>query len=135
METYTELKKRHANEVKIFEGLFWAFNNNQFSEGMEKIGLKLENKNQIYSIGAGGYILKTKLTDFRSLTKRHAKEKTSRLKEEKFLINSLVYELANHEYCITYDLTETVEALGLSIDKIEPKILKKAISLYESTCW
>ena len=29
------------------------------------------------------------------------------------------YELANHEYCITWDITDTLESLGLTREDIE----------------
>jgi hypothetical protein len=34
METYTEQKKRHSDDVNKFEGLFFAFSNEQFKEGL-----------------------------------------------------------------------------------------------------
>ena len=31
------------------------------------------------------------------------------------------YELANHEYCITYDIEPTLDALGLTLDEINKR--------------
>ena len=74
-ETYQALKKRHADELNQFEGIFFAFSNEQFKEGMQKIGLTMEDTAKIYSLGAGGYILKEKSADFNAMFKRHAEEK------------------------------------------------------------
>jgi len=128
MENYTELKARHAKELNDFEGIFFAFNNEQFKEGMEKIGLTIEDKKQIFSLGAGGYIRKDKSTEFHAMFKRQAEEKKTRKQEEKFLFESLVYELCNHEYCITLDPSDALDALGYNKEDIDPKILKMAMA-------
>jgi len=128
METYQELKTRQAEELNDFEGIFFAFNNEQFKEGMEKIGLTITDIKQIFSLGAGGYIRKDKSAEFNAMFKRHAEEKKTAKQEEKFLFDSLVYELQNHEYGYTYDLTPALEALGYKKEDIDPKILNKAIA-------
>ncbi len=38
---------------------------------------------------------------------------------EGFIYDMFLYELANHEYCITYDLEETLDALDLTMEQIE----------------
>jgi hypothetical protein len=43
------------------------------------------------------------------------------------------YELGNHEYCITHDLTDTLDALGLTLEEVnaDPMMadaLKRAIA-------
>lgn len=37
---------------------------------------------------------------------------------EGFIKEMFKYELANHEYCITYELDDTLDALGLTIEEI-----------------
>jgi len=94
--------------------------------------LNVENKEDfkfISSLGAGGYILKTRRDDFVAMFKKHKEEKQALKKQEKSLLEALVYELKNHEYCITYDVTDTLEALGYSKEDIEPSLLKKACKL------
>ena len=129
MKTYSELKSEHQKEVNEFEGLFFAFSNEQFKEGMEKLGLTIDDKSQIYSIGAGGYIKKDKSHDFANMFERHANEMTKLKKEKKLLLNALVYELRNHEYCITYDPQDALDALGIKENEIDANLLKKAISI------
>ena len=132
METYAELKTRQAKELNEFEGIFFAFNDGQFQEGMTKIGLPVEDAKQIFYLGVGGYIRKDKSKAFHAMFERHAEEKETRKKEEKFLFESLVYELCNHEFCITLDPTNALNALGYNKEGINPRILKKAMD--EALC-
>ena len=127
METYTEQKARQQKEVNEFKGIFFAFNNDQFMEGLSVLEItKDAAKTYICSLGAGGYILKSRSKDFSDMFKRHEAERKERKKEEKFLYESLLYELRNHEYCITYDVNDALNALGLSKNDIDEKLLKKA---------
>jgi len=128
METYIELKARQRKELNNFEGIFFAFSNEQLKEGMEKIGLTIEDTKQIYSLGAGGYILKDRSKSFHAMFERHAQEKKTRRQEEKFLFDSLVYELCNHEFCVTCDPSDALNALGYNEEDVDPKILKKAMA-------
>ena len=125
-EKYMELKKRQEEDVNGFEGLFFAFNNKQFTEGMEKVGLNVNQTSDIYSLGAGGYILRAKAKAFHEMFDRHAAELKTLMKEEKELLKALVYELQNHEYCITNSVTEALDALGLEEKDVDGEILKKA---------
>ncbi len=127
MNTYMQLKSRQSKDIDEFEGIFFAFNNQQFEEGMQKIGLTVNDTKLIYSLGAGGYIRKDKSEAFSSMMDRHYQEKQQLKKEEKVLIDALVYELQNHEYCISRDIKPALEALGLAEEEIDPKILNKAI--------
>lgn len=128
MESYIDLKARQAKELNDFEGIFFAFNNEQFKKGMEEIGLAVDDTKQIYSLGAGGYIRKDRSKAFNAMFKRHSEEKNTRKQEEEFLFDSLVYELNNHEFCITCDPTEALEALGYTKEEVNPTILKKAMA-------
>lgn len=132
IESYQQQKQRHSKEFGELEGIFWAFDNKQFAEGMEKIGLKVNDTNLIYSIGGGGYILKSKKDDLSALFKRHAEERKNRLKDEQKLIEALAYELNNHEYIITYDPTDALNALGLKKEDIDQNTLKKSFQLAKS---
>lgn len=128
METYQKLKVRQANELDNFEGIFFAFNKAQFKEGMLKIGLAVDDTKQIYSLGAGGYIKKDRSDAFFVMFKRHTEEKEERNKNKKFLFGALVYELWNHEFCISHDATNALASLGYDEKDIDPKILKRAMA-------
>ena len=129
IESYKELKARHSKEVSDFDGMFWAFSTQQFIEGMEKLGLKKEDTHEICSIGAGGFMLKSKKEAFNAMFDRQAKERKQRKQDEKFLLEALAYELRNHEYCITYDPSDALDALGLRKEDVDPKIMKQACLL------
>lgn len=38
-KTYVQMKERHQKEVNEFP-MMWAFNNDQFAQGMKKLGLQ-----------------------------------------------------------------------------------------------
>lgn len=122
-ETHTQQKKRHMDEISTVKGLFWAFSNDQLTEGLNKINATVKD---IVSIGAGGFILKTELQGFKDMLDRHALERKELKKDVKKLFDALVYELGNHEYCITYDPQDALDALGLTKEDIDPVLLKKA---------
>jgi len=135
---YLELKQKQQKEVNDFPFGF-AFSNQQFKEMMEKFGLKETDTDKIYSIGAGGYIRKSDSDAFDEMFKRHRKEIEDEIEKDKkgtgFIYSMFSYELANHEYCITYDIEPTLDALGLTLDEINKKEnllngLRKALKEY-----
>ena len=67
------------------------------------------------------------MKDLTELLDRLGAESKQRNKDEKFLVESIAYELANHEFCITCDTTDALNALGVDKDELEPNTLKKAI--------
>ena len=116
---YDEMKTKHEKELNDFEGMFFAFNDKQFNEGMEKIGLKEKDTALICSLGSGGYMLKSRKKVFNNMFLARTNEMETALKEKDFLQDALSYELANHEYCITYDFEDTFDALGLTFEDIK----------------
>jgi hypothetical protein len=124
METYQEQKKRQREEFGAFDGIFFAFSNEQMKEGVEKYGVNENNK--IVNIGAGGFVLKSRLQEFKDLLARHDQERKDLKKNIKELYTALVYELRNHEYCITYNTQDALETLGLTKEEVDPSLLKKA---------
>lgn len=130
LETYTQQKNRHQKEFNDFKGIFFAFSKDQLNEGMVKVELNREGgQKEIVSIGAGGFLRKDRIDAFHAISARHKDERKNRLKEEKNLIESLVYELQNHEYCITRDPADALNELDLDINTIDKKVLNKALKL------
>lgn len=136
MSKYTDLKAKHQAEVDAFPFGF-AFNQKQFDEMMTKWGLTPDDTDKIYSIGGGGYVRKSDSEAMHKMFKRHELErKMARKHGDEYLFEMFNYELANHEYCITHDLTDTLDSLGLTIEEInaDPKMadaLKRAIAAQE----
>ena len=56
------------------------------------------------------------------MSARFKQEKADAIAADKtgdgYIYQMFLYELANHEYCITYDYEDTFNALGLTIDEI-----------------
>lgn len=133
--TYKELKDRQQAEINAFPFMF-AFSNEQFIKGMERLGLKPTDTDKIYSIGGGGYVRKSDYAELEAMTQRHRQEIRDAIAADTtgdgFIYDMFYYELANHEYIISGSITETLDALELTIDEInESKTLlhglKKAI--------
>jgi hypothetical protein len=121
MNSYRELTAKHEKEVNEFP-FMWAFNKKQFEEGMARLGLAPTDTDKIYSIGSGGYIRKTDSDALAAMMDRHTAERQAAIAAdttgEGFILDMFVYELDNHEYCITWDLEPTLDALGLTLDEI-----------------
>lgn len=110
MNAYEELKQRHQKELGDFPG-FFAFNDRQFKEGMEALGVK--DAKELCQGFAGMVYRKADEEKLKALLKRQSKETEEAFKDDKTLHDAFVYELTNHEYCITYDETDTLCALGI----------------------
>lgn len=123
--TYQELKNKHQESINNFEGIFFAFSEEAYRKGVEKVGASVTNK--ITRIGAGGFILSSRIDDFDNLMKKNKEELKQFRKDQENLIDSLAYELSNHEYCITMDETDALEALDLDANELPNEVLKKAI--------
>jgi hypothetical protein len=126
LETLQQIKIRHYNELSGFDKIFWAFSNAQLAEGMTKLNAEPKD---LVSIGHGGFVLKSHYQEFKDLLTRHANENKQHRKDKKNLLEALVYELQNHEYCISGDETDALDALGLSLADIPRDIFKKACML------
>ena len=136
MNKYTSLKSKQQKEVNAFPFGF-AFNQKQFDEMMTKWGLTPDDTDKIYSIGGGGYVRKSDADAMHKMFERHELErKMARKHGDDYLFEMFNYELANHEYSYTYNLTDTLDALGLTMEEInaDPRMadaLKRAIAAQE----
>lgn len=119
MNKYMELKNKIQKEVDEFP-IGFAFSNEQFEKMKEELGVKEDS--ELLSIGAGGFIRKTDREAFNELFNNKAKRIDEAIAEDKtgegFIKDMFLYELANHEYCITYDLEDTLYALDLTYDEV-----------------
>ena len=138
MNAYQDLKTRHQQEIDAFP-MFFAFSNDQFEAGMEKLGVDPCDVNKLFSIGGGGYIRKADKQAFVDMLNRHKKEMAEARKQGNTLYDMIKYELANHEYCVTYDSTDALAALGLTMEEIKAdpmvwSIFQKAKNDYLAEC-
>ena len=126
---YVALKQRHQQESDAFPFMF-AFSEEQFTKGMESLGLSPTDTDQIYSIGMGGYIRKTDASAMNEMFARHARERQEAIDADKtgtgYIYDMFDYELANHEYEYTGDVSDTLDALGLTPEQVnaDPRMVR-----------
>ena len=70
---YQEMRNRQQAEVNAFP-MFFAFNKQQFAEGMRKLGLSPSDTRQVCSIFGGGYCRKSDVAKLNEMFTRHRKE-------------------------------------------------------------
>ena len=128
-QDYQEMKKEHQGLIDNFEFKFFAFNDEQFQAGKEK--LKVNTSAELLSIGYGGYIRKDKKEEYTNIFKKMDVDTKENFKNETFLYNSFLYELNNQEYYLTYDDISVLYALGLkNLNKKDAEIFEKAKDFY-----
>ena len=127
MQTYQQYKANKSKEWSKLKGIFYAFSDDQFNEGIAKIGItKDEVKEKLYKLGGGGYILKSESAQMERMLKNASDQLDAILSDKKQLLDALSYELMNHEYCITYDTSDALDALGLNESDVDADVMKKA---------
>lgn len=116
---YIEYKNKSQRRFDNFEGIAFAFNKDQFKKGMEKLGLTENDTDKVVNIGYGGFMLKSRVNDYIKMNQDLEDEKAELMKNDEFLYQMFRYELANHEYCITYNIDSALDALGLTYKDVE----------------
>lgn len=142
MNTYKQLKDKHQKEMDAFP-LGAAFSNEQFEKMMQDWGFTVNDTDNICSLGAGCFIRKSDKEAFFNMLKRFKDETNAAIAADKtgdgFIYDMFYYELANHEYCITYEYNETFDALGLTEEQVKADKrllhgLNKAEKAYLKNC-
>jgi len=127
MQTYQQFKTNKSKEWSKLKGIFYAFSDDQFNEGIAKIGITQDEvKEKLYNLGGGGYILKSESKEMERMLQKASDELDAILNDKKQLLDALSYELMNHEYCITYDTSDALDALGLKESDIDADVMRKA---------
>jgi hypothetical protein len=133
------MRERQQKEFSDLPGKFFAFSDKQFNEGMQKVGLAPDDLKAIVSIGMGGFIRKDCLQGLKDHLDKSNKELQDAYASDKngtgFLYDAFCYEMANHEYSITNDMNDTLQALGLTAEQVKSNAnmrnaLKKAAKPY-----
>jgi len=121
MNLYEELRNKQQTEYNAFPVGF-AFDKRQLQEQLVKLGLQPTDTDKVVGIGYGGFVRKTDKKAFLDMLKKHAEERNNAIKSDKdgrgYIKDMFAYELANHEYGYTGDLSDTLDACGLSIEDI-----------------
>ena len=120
MKNSYEILKNEIQKAYNEFPIGFAFSNEQFEN--EKKRLNVKNDNELVSIGYGGFIRKADIKKYEKLITENAEKLQNAIASDKtgddFIKDMFYYELANHEYCVTYDYTETLDACGYTIDDI-----------------
>jgi len=131
-ESYLELKNRQQAEIDALP-MFWAFSNEQFAEALEEHAI---DKSVVYRLGRNHFC---RISDvdriyevFNAHEQEHYKSIDSDLAGTGYIFEMFEYELNNHEYVVTNDVSDTVASLGLTKEDFEwyPQLrigLRKAI--------
>ena len=129
--TYSEFKKSQSEMINNLP-IIWAFSKARLIEKAAEIGATIDD---LVSLDAGGYCLKSDVQLINDTMAKAESDLVAFLADDDNLQSALEYELANHEYCITYDETDTIYALNLDIDCDRVRrILAKAKQSYLANC-
>lgn len=115
MDLYRKFIEEKQKEFDNFKGIGFAFSNKQFEEMLIKLNASPKD---LYDLGAGTFILKDRYQAFIDLSNNYYKKLNELMKDYNFALSGFTYELANHEYNITYDYDSTLEALNLTEEEI-----------------
>ena len=115
MDLYRKFIEEKRKVFDNFEGIGFAFSNKQLEELLIKLNASPKD---LYHIGAGTFILKDRYQDLIDLSNYYDKKLNELMKDYNFALSGFTYELANHEYNITYDYDSTLEALNLTEEEI-----------------
>lgn len=135
MMTYEEMKNKHQEEYDMFakDKIFYIFTSSkeEFEKKLKEYGL---NGEDICSIGYGGFIKKKDKEELKNLTQRHRKEKQEAIEQDKdgsgFIKSMFLLELYNHEFAYTYDVEDTLNDLGYTMEQINSNpALKNGLDL------
>ena len=122
MNLYDQQRQEQQERMNEFlnRSAFFAFSEEQFSKGLEKLGT---DTGSIVSIGGGGYVLKEKVSEFKDILNRAKREREEALADPEtgpqFAYCMFYSELANHEYGYTGRADDALDALGLSWEDLD----------------
>lgn len=96
--------------------MIFAFSDKQLAEGMASLGLAPTDTGKIYKAPGGGFYRKEDSPRLKEMMDRFDRELQSAIAGDGtgdgFIYEMFLYELGNHEYGYTGDLSETLYALG-----------------------
>ncbi len=110
---YQQIKQKRSDDTNaLFTtlGVFWAFSNEQFKEGLSKTTLLPGEK--LADIGAGGYMPRHNYDALVQGMKAIEKTFKQAIKDAKARTEHILYELNNHECFYTGNIESACEALG-----------------------
>lgn len=100
-----------------------AFSDKQFREMMDGWNLDPDKDlDKIYKLPGGAFIQKKDAPMLHEVTARHGKELKDAVAEDQdgsgFIRDMFYAELCDHEYIVSYDLEETLDAIPFTVEEI-----------------
>lgn len=126
MNTYLKLEEKHRKMVNEFSMAF-AFNDAQFAEAKEKLNVK--SNNELLRVPAGGFIRKSDREKYYKMLSSMVEEQEKAMKNDEYVYQGFLYELGNHEYCVTGDPTNVLSCFGLTFEKLQAD--KRLLDLFQ----
>lgn len=135
MNLYEKLKNENQERYNRFadtdNNVVSFFSKEQFQRVLAKIGLKDENEfaEHYYHLTSGAYVRKDKSEELDKIWEENEKAIEKAIENDPdgkhFVKDMFSYEMANHEYSYTRDISSTLDALGYSLEDINnnPKLL------------
>ncbi len=128
--TQQTAQQRRMNEF-VSKYAFFAFDENQFNEGLEKLGIEPGTEDALVSIPGGGYVLADKVQDFKDLLKSFRQERADAIRDTEtgaqFAYDMFRASLNDSEYSYSEDAEDTLNSLGYDLQDIEADpVLKTA---------
>jgi hypothetical protein len=111
--TYAEIKQtkeKATNDLFTACGVFWAFSNEQFKDGLAKTTLAEGEK--VVDIGAGGFVPKSNVDKLINGMKEIDDTFKTQIADTKMREKHILYELNNHEAFYTGHISDALGALG-----------------------
>ena len=105
-EAYKDLERDRVGDLMHRCGVFWAFSNKQFEENRTP----LEEGDKYVSIGAGGYLPKSKLQEFQSGMDAIS-DWTTEAAQQLDAEDAILHELGNYECFYTGDIEPAMQVL------------------------
>ena len=122
MRTYGDIKQAIGTIIGTIP-MFFAFNHEQFEQGLEKLGC---TKEELVGMG-GGYMKASDGHLFKAANEEVKRIRMDYLSTDSGLLSAIRYELSNHEYGYTYDAQPALDALDLDrTDERVARALKQA---------
>ena len=134
--SYRELKEAKTKLYNDFanDNIHWIFvsTEEKLAEELKKLGL---NRDDVLSIGMGGYLKKEALNDYKKLLKELGNTWDDIKDDDALLLDAFKHELWNHEFVVTYDVEPTLEVFNITLEEVQKdqrisRILKEAINQY-----
>lgn len=134
MNSYEKLRNENQERYNRFadtdNNIVCFFSDKQFQEVLEKTGLTEEQfADSYYHLISGAYVRKDKSAELDKIWEENEKAIANAIKNDPdgrhFVKDMFSYEMANHEYSYTRDLSDTLDSLGYTTDEINknPKLL------------